>query len=123
MPKVVIGTYRIVNGQLEDHTRPVEFKGELLARHQQRTSPTSGTRWRLFRTSDNRYIVSVATWRTKPRQETTYTLHEVDEADLQAGGQFEALGRALRSEAMTLEEALDLEAALKEALRIIGGDK
>jgi hypothetical protein len=121
--KVVIGTYRIVNGQLEDLTRPVEFDGEEVARHQWETGACSGIRQRLFKTDDDRYIVSTATWCTKPRQETSYSLHEIDEGDLQAGGEYEALGRALRSEALSLEEALDLERALAEVEKIIGGEE
>lgn len=120
----MIGTYRIgKNGKLEDLTRDVEFEGSELARHQWQTGPVAGVRQRLFQTPDGRYIVSVATWKTKPYEETTYTLHEVTEDDLMAGGEYEELGRALRSEtALTLEQALDLEAALEEALKIIGGE-
>lgn len=120
----MIGRYVVKGGKTVSDVRDVEFKGELLARHQWGTGPCSGVRQRLFRTPDGRYIVSVATWRTKPRQETHYTLHEVTEDDLMAGGEYEALGAALREEtALSLDEALDLERALDEALKIIGGEK
>jgi hypothetical protein len=119
--RLVIGSYRIRDGKLEDHTQLVEFDGEELARHRWETSPFAGVRQRLFRTSTGRLIVSVATWMTRPRQETIYTLHEATEDDLQTGGQYAALGAALRSEALTLTEALTLQQALAEVERILEG--
>jgi hypothetical protein len=115
---VVIGRYVVKDGKTVSEVRAVEFNGSEVARHQERTGPKSGIRQRLFKTDDNRYIVSVATWKTRPREETAYSLHEIDESDLQAGGAYEALGQALQSEALDLETALTLQ----QALEIIGGE-
>lgn len=119
--RLVIGRYVIKDGKLVDETQPVEFEGSEVARHQREMGPCSGVRQRLFKTDDNRYILSVAEWKTKPRQETVYSLHEVTENDLAVGGQYEALGAALRSEALTLTEALTLQQALAEVERILEG--
>jgi hypothetical protein len=113
--ELVIGTKRTLNsGQVDDSLVPVVFQGERLARRTSYDgdSDTRGTTETLYRTEDGRRVVHVEEWTRWQGEPSVYTLVEVEEEDLLAGGRFEALGLEARLvSALTLDEALERCAA------------
>jgi hypothetical protein len=114
--KLYIGTIQSNSGGIvQDTRRPVEFVGEELAcRTEYGTgrnggiTDTRGVTETLYKTDDGRLIVHVEAWSHWQGEPTTEQLHEVSEADLQAGGRFEALGfEAGFQDALTLDQALE----------------
>jgi hypothetical protein len=110
-----IGTVQAVSsGQVDDHTKPVEFVGELVYSRTTHglnsrgtgLSDTRGVTESLYQTEDDRYVVSVEDWSRWQGEPTTRTLHLVEEDDLGVGGRFEALGRdAGLGRPLTIDEA------------------
>jgi len=112
--KLYIGSSRIMqNGQQDDDTRPVMFTGELVyARTAYIGTDTRSVTESLYRTDDGRQIVYVEDRSRWQGETTTRSLHEIDDDDLQPGGQFEALGLAAGiGRPLTLDEALEREEA------------
>lgn len=115
--KVSVGSVVATSGGItQDDTREVEFAGEELASRTEygfsdRTggiTDTRGVTETLYRTGDDKLVVHVKDWSRWQGEPNTYSLHEVTEADLQVGGQFEALGaRAGYGRPLTLDEALE----------------
>ena len=103
------------SGQQNDTRRPVEFTGERVASHREYSfgprggiTDTRGVTETLYKTEDDRLIVHVDDWSRWQGEPSTEQIHEVTEADLQAGGRFERLGfEAGYGRALTLDEALD----------------
>ena len=103
------------SGFTQDNTREVQFKGEELAArteygYNDRTgsiTDTRGTTETLYKTDDGRLVAHVEDWSRWQNEPTTYTLHEITEADLQPNGRFETLGtEAGFGRPLTLDEAL-----------------
>jgi hypothetical protein len=123
--KVHVGTVQSNSGGIvQDTRRPVEFVGEELATFTEyglgrggAITDTHGVTETLYRAEDGRLIVHVEDWSRWQGEPSTETLHEVEEADLRAGGRFEQLGfEAGYQDALTLNEALEsLHAAPTEA--------
>lgn len=115
MIQVHIGTVQTASGGVvQDTRRPVEFVGDELASWAEyglgrggAITDTRGVTETLYRTEDGRLIVHVDAWSRWQGEPTTETLHEVEEADLRAGGCFEQLGfSAGYQDALMLDEAL-----------------
>jgi len=102
------------SGCTNDTTKAVEFTAEKLAEGQEygygrggAPSDTRGIKETLYKSVDGRLIVHVEDWSRWQGEPTTYSLHEIAEADLQVGGRFEALGfDAGYGRPLTLDEAL-----------------
>lgn len=112
---VLVGSVVAGNsGQTNYNTREVEFVGEELASateyglgREGGITDSRGVTETLFKTEDDRLVVHVEDWSHWQGELNTYTLHEVEEADLQVGGRFEALGaKTGYGRPLTLEEAL-----------------
>jgi hypothetical protein len=107
---VHIGSSRILSsGQAVDTLRPVEFEAELVGSYRTLTgdNDTRGIDQALYRTPDDRLIVHVKDWSRWQGEPDTYSLHEVNEADLGVNGEYEDLGRECGfGRALTLDEAL-----------------
>jgi len=120
--KILVGSIVTKNAMKADGTRAVEFEGEEVAELLQlgigrdgAPTDTRGTTSVLYRTDDGRLIAHIEDWSRWGGEPTTFTLHEVTEADLQVGGKFENLGRwAGYGRPLTLDEGLAV-AAGKEA--------
>lgn len=108
--KICISTvYSNRSGGIEDCTRPVTFEGERLAqRHSYDDGGnTRGTTLTLYRTTDGRLIVHTKYWSQWQGEKSIYDLKIVADADLDAGGKYELLGReAGLARPLTLDEAL-----------------
>ena len=118
MEQITILTGSIVtgnSGQTLDTTREVCFDGELVGTYKEpgmhKGSPTDtrGTVQTLYRTEDGRLIVHVERWSNWQGEPNTYTVHQVDLADLERDHPFLAdvcgFGQPL-----TLDQALELGA-------------
>jgi len=104
------------SGQVNDNRRTVKFEGEQLASvtqygYNERTAGITDTRGvteTLYKTSDDRLIVHVDDWSRWQGEPNTEQIHEIEEADLRAGGRFEQLGfESGYQDALTLDQALD----------------
>jgi len=113
--RVFIGSIQTGNGRfVRDTTKAVEFSGEPVASYNEPgtgrdggVTDTRGVRQTLYRVADGRLVAHTECWSHWQGEPTTYSLHEVDEADLQPGGNFETLGDvAGYGRALTLDEAL-----------------
>ena len=114
--KVRIGTVvGMSSGQTQDTTREVAFKGEELGSHREygysdRTggpTDTRGVTQTLYKTEDGRLVVYIESWSKWQGEPNVYSLREVTEADLDATGEFAALGAECGlGRALTLDEAL-----------------
>jgi len=114
--KLDVGTVTASTGGItQDLTRAVEFVGEEVASRteyglsRKTGAPTDsrGVDETLYRTDDDRLVVHVKDWSHWQSEPTSYSLHEVSEADLQVGGRFEALGaEAGFGRPLTLDEAV-----------------
>ena len=113
--KLHIGTVERGNAFTQDNTRAVEFVGELVMSrteygYDDRTAKLSDTRGvteSLYKSEDGRLLVYTEDWSRWQGEPTTTSLHQVTEADLQIGGQYEALGHeAGYGRPLTLDEAL-----------------
>ena len=113
--KVLVGSVVAGNsGIVNDNTREVEFVAEQLAKLTEYgmgrdggVTDTRGVTETLYRTDDGRLVVHVKDWSNWQSEPTTYSLHEVTEADLEGDGQFWALGlEAGYGRPLTLDEAL-----------------
>jgi hypothetical protein len=93
--EIRVGTVKIVNGVRCDHTRPVQLEGEKLATHTVHigSDGTRGATETLYHTADGRLIVHVENWSRQQTETTIYSMLEITEKDLRAGGRFEALGQ------------------------------
>lgn len=99
--EVFVGTVVAGNsGRTNDTRRPVQFDGEKLASwtlygsgRDGNLTDTRGVTETLYRTDDGRLVVHVEDWSQWRGEPTTESLHEVTEADLEPGGEFEQLGR------------------------------
>ena len=96
-----------------DDARPVEFIGEKLATLDFPSEPgKSGSQNRgvietLYRAEDGRLVVYIDAWSHWQGESDDLSLIPVKEADLEVGGQFEALGReAGFGRPLTLDEAV-----------------
>lgn len=113
--KVHVGTIiGSSSGITQDNRREVQFVGEELATrteygHSDKggITDTRGVTETLYRTEDGRLIVHVKDWSHWRGEPNHYSLHEITEADLQPGGQYDGLGtEAGFGRPLTLEEAL-----------------
>ncbi|GIV77447.1 MAG: hypothetical protein KatS3mg050_1841 [Litorilinea sp.] len=104
-----VGTVTAPRGFVQDHRRPVVFQGEELARLSWWTGndDSRGMKQTLYRTKDGRLVVYVEDWSRWAGEASHYYLRQVEEADLDVGGEFEDLGReAGMARPLTLDEAL-----------------
>ena len=105
------------SGIVQDNRRPVEFEGEEIAQRTEyglgrdgATTDTRGVTETLYRTADGRLVVHVEDWSHWQGEPTTESLIQVEQADLEPGGRFEALGwEAGLGRPLTLDEALNHE--------------
>lgn len=112
--KVLIGREISGNAIYQDYTRPVEFTGEELARitdygegRSGGITDTRGVTYTLYKAEDGRLLVHIEDWSRWQGEPNDYSLQEVQDADLQPGGEFERLGReAGFGRPLTLDEAL-----------------
>jgi hypothetical protein len=115
--KLRIGTVvGMSGGQTQDTTREVAFEGEKLGSHREfgisdqtgGLTDTRGTTETLYKTADGRLVVYVEEWSHWQNEPNYYTLREVTQADLDATGEFTALGAACGlGRSLTLDEALE----------------
>lgn len=113
--KVFVGSVVTGNsGQTNDTRIPVQFEGEKLGEltwydtHSGGgITDTRGTTDTLYRTADGRLVVHTYEWSHWQGEPDVETLHEVTEADLQPGGDWELLGAECGFEgSLTIDEAL-----------------
>lgn len=114
--KVYIGSVVTMNnGRTQDAQRLVVFEGEELGRltmygedpRRGTITDTRGTTQTLYRTADGRLVVHSDNWSRWQGEPNVATLQAVTEADLQPGGEFEALGHESGfGRPYTLDEAL-----------------
>ena len=114
--RVMIGTVETANnGFTQDSRRVVEFSGENLGSltsydydsDKGCLTDTRGCTETLFKTTDGRLIVHTDDWSRWQGEPSTESLCEIQEADLQANGQYEQLGAECGFGApLSLEEAL-----------------
>ena len=111
------------DGRQNDLTDPVEFTGEKVTelttfgRHKGQVSDTRGTTETLYRTEKGQLAVHVHEWSKWQGEPEHYTLHEVTEADLDVGGNFESLGReADFGRPLTLAEGMARSGGGREAV-------
>lgn len=105
------------NGRTQDAQRLVVFEGEELGRlttyydEDPRRADTRGTTQTLYKTADGRLVVHTNNWSRWQGEPNVATLQAVTEADLQLGGEFEALGHESGfGRPYTLDEALKISA-------------
>jgi hypothetical protein len=106
---IQIGSTRNINGRAVAHLRPVEFEAQELGRYGTLTgdNDTRGIDQTLYKTEDGRLIVYNKDWSLWQGEPTTYSLHQVDEADLSPTGEFSDLGyESGFGRPLTLDEAL-----------------
>lgn len=111
---VQVGSATTASGGVhQDNRREVKFAGvEVASRteygtHKGNVSDTRGVTETLYRTDDGRLVVHVKDWSRWQGEPSTYSLHEVSEADLGVGGRFEMLGaEAGYGRPLTLDEAI-----------------
>ena len=104
-----IGSEIVIDGHPQDNLRPVEFTGEEVGSRRYYTDErgTRGTTETLYRTEDGRLTVYVELWSRWQGEPNYYKLVRAEAADLDVGGRFEALGRAVGlARPLTLDEAL-----------------
>ena len=118
MDKVTVYVGTVVSGssgQTNDNRRPVEFEAEELATRTEYgtgrgggITDTRGVTETLYRAADGRLIVHVDDWSRWQGEPNTKSLHQITEADLLPGGQFEDLGQETDeyTRPLTLDEAL-----------------
>jgi len=109
-------TETLRNGAVQDGRREVRFVGETLGartvygldRHD-RLTDTRGVTETLYRAADGRLVVHSQEWSRWQGEPTTENLYQVTEADLQPGGDYEALGNECGfGRPLTLTEVLDM---------------
>lgn len=112
--RVDVGVFHRRNdGSADDDTLPVEFEGEQVAIYDRKdTDGTRGTKQKLFRLPDGRYVAHVENWSAWQGESDSYELFAVQEADLHPGGKWEHLGFAA---------GMWASLPLKEALKRSGG--
>jgi hypothetical protein len=112
--RLEVGTLTVGNNVRLDTRKPVEFEGEELAAlrtagtgRDGKLTDTRGIVETLYKAGDGRLVVHVEEWSHWQGEPSTYTLHEVSEADLQPGGCFEDIGaEAGYGRPLTLDEAV-----------------
>ena len=114
--RVTIGTIETANnGFKQDSRRVVEFSGEELGSlteydydaGKECLTDTRGATETLYRTEDGRLIVHTSDWSRWQSEPSTERLHEIQDSDLQTGGQFELLGLECGfGKPLSLDEAL-----------------
>ena len=114
--RVMIGTIETANnGFTQDDRRTVEFIGEELGSltsydydsDKGCLTDTRGATETLYRTEDGRLIVHTSDWSRWQSEPSTERLHEIQDSDLQTGGQYERLGSECGfGKPLSLDEAL-----------------
>lgn len=115
--RVCVGTIEVAsNGHQQDSRRMVQFEGEELGSRMEYDydagrgclTDTRGVTETLYITvPDGRLIVHVDDWSRWQGEPSTESLHQVTEADLEVGGQYEQLGAHCGfGRALNLDEAL-----------------
>jgi len=107
--KLHIGSEIVIDGHPQDNLRPVVFEGEEVGSRRYYTDErgTRGTNETLYRTEDGQFVVYIEQWSRWQGEPNCYKLVKAEAADLDVGGRFEALGRAVGlARPLTLDEAL-----------------
>ena len=114
--RVMIGTIETANnGFRQDDRRVVEFMGTELGSLTSYDydagkgclTDTRGYTSTLYRTEDGRLVIHTDDWSRWQAEPSTESLHEIQESDLETGGQYERLGAECGFGApLSLEEAL-----------------
>jgi len=114
--RVMIGTIETAhNGYSQDSRRVVEFSGVELGKRTEYDydagkgclTDTRGATETLYKAQDGRLIVHVDDWSRWQGEPSTERVHEIQESELQTGGQYELLGAECGfGQPLTLEEAL-----------------
>lgn len=94
--RVLVGSFRDVDGARVDRTRSVEFEGDVLAVREKAIDQDGarGFTETLYYTADRRLLVHVANWSRERGEMVIYSLLEVTRRDLQPGGRFADLAMA-----------------------------
>ena len=113
--KLTVGIIAVAyNGAHIDTRQEVQFEGEKLGEYREAgtgrdggITDTRGTVETLYRAAGGRLVVHVWDWSHWQGEPDVETLHEVTEADLQPGGDWELLGAECGFEgSLTIDEAL-----------------
>ncbi|NLE45358.1 MAG: hypothetical protein GX620_11605 [Chloroflexi bacterium] len=94
--RLLVGSIKIINGEVLKRTEHVEFEGHRLASRSRKLDDegTRGYTETLYYTSDRKLLVHLEDWSVQRGEGTIYTILEVTRQDLQTGGTFEELGQS-----------------------------